>query len=98
MTVYELRGWTKSPPRSEHSTFNNFSLSRADGGETPKWKDVEYKQDGKYRLGYNPATEDGDISLEDFEAVKAIVPKRGERGGDLGFSRKGGDRAMLAKL
>jgi hypothetical protein len=96
--VWELRGWHNSQSLSQNIKLGAFHLSRADGADPPKWKDVEHKQDGKYRLGYNPATEDGEISIEDFEAVQAIAPKRNEKGGGLGFQRKGGDRAMLAKL
>ena len=73
-------------------------MSRADGKGVPEWKEIEHKQDGKHRLGYNPATETRDVSQEDFEAVIASGNK--DKGSDnhTQFQRKGGDRAALAKL
>lgn len=71
-------------------------LCRADSNSIPKWEDVEYKQDGKHRLGYNPVLETKDISQEDLEAVRAEGIKR--RLGTVEFKRIGGDRAALARL
>ena len=76
----------------------NFELSRADGKAVPEWKDVEFKQDGKHRLGYNPAAETRDISQEDVEAVRAIGKRHKEAGAWTQFRRKGGDIAALSKL
>jgi hypothetical protein len=73
-------------------------LSRADAKAIPEWKEVEHKQDGKHRLGYNPATETRDISQEDFEAARASGKRHKEANDLTQFIRKGGDRAALAKL
>jgi hypothetical protein len=75
-----------------------FELSRADKDSIPQWKEVEHRQDGKHRLGYNPATETKEISREDFEAVRASGKASGEVKGLDQFPRKGGDRAALARL
>jgi hypothetical protein len=73
-------------------------LSRADKNSVPQWKDVEHRQDGKHRLGYNPAAETKEISREDFEAVRASGDTSSKVDDLERFSRKGGDRAALARL
>lgn len=103
-SVWILRGWKKSDhadKKDARLSISDFELSRADSKSVPDWKSVEHKQDGKHRLGYNPATVTKEISHEDFEAVRA--EKKSKGGGDLKklqerFKRKGGDRAALAKL
>ena len=104
--VWALRGWSPAQGTAENqSSFycrlekgHSYVLSRADAGGIPEWKDVEYKQDGKHRLGYNPGTETRDVTQEDFDAVRASG--KGYREGDklALFNRKGGDRAALLKL
>ncbi len=76
----------------------SFELSRADAKGVPDWKDIEHKQDGRHRLGYNPATETRDISEEDLQAVRASG--QGQEGTEYQthFHRKGGYNAALAKL
>ena len=74
-------------------------ISRARLTPTPKWEEIEHLRDGRERLGYNPALESKDITIEDWRAVKArdefIPDKTGER---LRLTAKGGDRAALARL
>lgn len=74
-------------------------LCRVDGKAAPQWTEVERLNDGKGRLGYNPAIETKDITMEDWEAVKSrdeFTHKLAAE--ELHFRRKGGDRAALAKL
>ncbi|KIV86036.1 hypothetical protein PV11_01677 [Exophiala sideris] len=103
-TVWSLRGWTDTGGKAAKSAFSyqssttTFELSRADSKSIPEWKDVQYKQDGKHRLGYNPATEDREISYEDFEAVCAVRKRNSTQKDWNHFRRKGGDRAALARL
>ncbi len=73
-------------------------MSRADAKAIPEWKEVEHKQDGKHRLGSNPATETREVSQEDFEAVRASGKRHNEANDRTQFDRVGGDRAALAKL
>lgn len=65
-----------------------------DGQLTPKWEDIEHKQDGRNRVGHNPAIEEREISMEDFEAVRA----QETRGSNPDLKSSDGDRAALAKL
>lgn len=75
-----------------------YELSRADEKGVPKWQEVEHKQDGKHRLGYNPATETREVSQEDFDAVRAGPSQSGRKERWDSFKHKGGDRAALARL
>ncbi|KAJ9614310.1 hypothetical protein H2200_002446 [Cladophialophora chaetospira] len=104
--VWRLRGWSDSNDAAgkkeqlsyQGASNKSFQLSRADSRATPEWNDVEHKQDGKHRLGYNPANETREVSQEDFEAVKATGRKDNKAGDQIQFKRKGGDRAALSKL
>lgn len=97
--MWTLRGWSdQAGGKSSSFSFQNFKLGRADAQDIPKWEDVEHKQDGKFRLRYNPAKETKDTFLEDFEAVRAAGKKRNKIAERLQFKRVGGDRAALAKL
>lgn len=71
-----------------------FDLSRSDGKEIPKWQDVKHRQDGRHRLGYNPAQDSRDIYQEEFECVKASSSRKGNKENGQ-FKREGGDRAIL---
>ena len=74
-------------------------LSRFDNKAAPSPKDVEQLNDGRGRLGYNPARESKEISIEDLEAVRARKELTdGGASQKLPFKRKGGDRAALARL
>ena len=74
-------------------------LARADGQAAPAFKDVEHRNDGRDRLGYNPAVQQKEITVEDWESVKAREEFSDERAVDkVRFRRKGGDRAALAKI
>lgn len=44
---------------------------RADGKVAPEIEDTTAAEDGRSRLGYNPAEEARSISKEDWESVKA---------------------------
>ena len=100
--VWDLRGWTNPKDsgrqaRRMHyleSSGHGFEVSRADGQSVPRWKDVEHRQDGRHRLGYNPAVENREIYQEEFEAVQASVKDRA-RTRSARFDREGGDRAIL---
>lgn len=92
-TVWQLRGWEQSDKADSN---DSVQLSRVDGDKAPKWKDVHYKQDGKHRLGYNPATETREVSQEDFEAVRASGKGKQKDNGKH-FERHGGDRAILRR-
>lgn len=95
--VWELRGWAPSDDRPGEMS-PGFELSRADSNPIPKWEEVKHKQDGKHRLGYNPAAETKDIFWEDFEAVRAVGRTNPQSNNWVQFKRRGGDRASLAKL
>jgi hypothetical protein len=88
--VWALRGWSKAVDSHFQS-----GLERSDGKSIPKWQEVKHRQDGKYRLGHNPATETKDIHQEDFDAVKAR--KKSQHEPKAMFSREGGDRAVLER-
>lgn len=72
-----------------------FELSRSDGSDVPKWQDVEHRQDGKHRLGYNPARETRELYQEDFQAVRANGKESKEGAIANQFSKEGGDKAVL---
>ena len=60
---------------------------------------IKHLRDGRERLGYNPAQESKEISVEDWIAVKArdnFVPESTRS--QLELPVKGGDRAALARL
>lgn len=44
---------------------------RADGKAAPEIRDTNAEEDGRSRLGYNPAEEARSISKEDWESVRA---------------------------
>ena len=101
--MWALRGWSQQTKQEKRlsckgRSSQRFELTRADAQKIPDWKEVEHKQDGKHRLGYNPVTETKDISQEDFEAVRASGRTHREVDERTQFKRKGGDRAALAKL
>ena len=110
ITVWTLRGWQQNrsggeikqclvvfQERNEMTTV--CLLSRFDNKPAPRPKEVGQLNDGRGRLGYNPAQESKEISMEDFEAVRARKELRDERLAEkLPFKRKGGDRAALARL
>lgn len=100
-SVWTLRGWTDSSSGStiyQAPSNKAFTLSRSNEKETPKWKDIEHKQDGKHRLGHNPAKKTQEISSEDFEAVVSSKAKNNKDKNESRFKRRGGDRAALARL
>ena len=74
-------------------------LCRADGQRVPRWEMIKNLRDGRERLGYNPAQDSKDVSIEDWNAVKArenFVPESTRD--KLSLPVKGGDRAALARL
>ncbi len=74
-------------------------LCRSDSKPAPEWEEVKYLRDGRERLGHNPAIESRDISMEDWQAVKArdnFVPESIVK--RLRLTARGGDRAALARL
>ena len=105
-SVWALRGWSNARVTAERrghlfytaAKGQTFGLSRADANAIPEWKEVKYRQDGKHRLGYNPAAETNEISQEDLEAVRESGKRHHKAEGWFPFNRKGGDRAALSKL
>lgn len=105
-SVWALRGWShaqgKAPRRGTLYYWGigsqSFELSRADAKDIPKWEEVLYRPDGKYRLGYNPAVETREIFQEDLEAVRASGNTHDRTCEWTQFQRKGGDRAALSRL
>lgn len=74
-------------------------LCRADGQTVPRFEMIKHLRDGRERLGYNPAKESKDITVEDWHAVRArdnFVPDSTRK--QLKLPVKGGDRAALAGL
>ncbi|KAL2203670.1 putative lipid-transfer protein, mitochondrial precursor [Sarocladium strictum] len=80
--VWHLRGW--SPTRGVSST--KFALQhnmgiggaivvtiykRADGREAPEHANTHHEDDGRGRLGYNPAEEARSITLDDWNSVRS---------------------------
>lgn len=106
VSVWVLRGWSQTrgiagkKGRFYYTDTRRqaFELSRANGQPVPEWNDVEYKQDGKHRLGYNPATETKEVSQEDIEAVRATGVEHSKTGAWTHFRRVGGDIAALSRL
>lgn len=97
--VWALRGWSDKADTSgkeKKRSWGSFELSRADGESIPKWEDIKHRQDGKHRLGYNPARESKEISRYLFEGVRA--EGKNKPSDSIQFERKGGDRVALAKL
>ncbi|KAF2239481.1 hypothetical protein EV356DRAFT_528079 [Viridothelium virens] len=106
LLVWVLRGWSHAKGiaarggrffyRDRRS--QSIELSRADAKAIPRWEEVKYRQDGKHRLGYNPAVETKDISQEDLEAVRVSSKRQKGMGDWTQFDRKGGDKAALSRL
>ncbi|KAI9685609.1 MAG: hypothetical protein M1822_004467 [Bathelium mastoideum] len=104
--VWALRGWSHAHGTTAKNGLLSYKgkggqsieLSRADAKAIPGWEEVEHRQDGKHRLGYNPAVETKNISQEDFEAVRARGKGHRKTGVWTRFDRKGGDRAALSRL
>ncbi|KAL9094855.1 MAG: hypothetical protein Q9165_002804 [Trypethelium subeluteriae] len=104
--VWALRGWSHAQGIAARGGLLlyqsreklSIELSRADAKTIVGWEEVEYRQDGKHRLGYNPAVETKDISQEDFEAVGVSSKRQKQMGGRTQFHRKGGDKAALSRL
>ena len=110
LVVWQLRSWPRDRLVSgaknclQYTTGPNGTayvtvMRRADGKFTPRFEEIRHLRDGRERLGHNPALENKDITLEDWQAVKArdefVLDQTGER---LRLSKKGGDRAALARL
>lgn len=90
-----MRGWGKG--NDSHIKLQGFDLSRSDGKGVPKWQDVKHRQDGRHRLGYNPAKETRELYQEEFETVKAASKGNKIRSSGSLFEREGGDRAVLER-
>jgi hypothetical protein len=75
-------------------------LSRSDGQSAPKYQDIQHLRDGRERLGYNPAKE----AIQEIGwRMEGVMSREGDRmpttgEGELQISRRGGDRAALARL
>jgi hypothetical protein len=75
-------------------------LSRSDEQPAPKYQDIQHLRDGRERLGYNPAKE----AIQEIGwRMEGVMSREGDRmptagGGELQISRRGGDRAALARL
>ena len=106
--VWLLRGWTHSDfsmqnclhcTMASNGTATATILSRADHRAAPAFEEAKHKNDGRDRLGYNPAIQTKDIAMEDWESVKSRDEFSDERAAqNVRFRRKGGDRAALAKI
>ncbi|KAI9655109.1 MAG: hypothetical protein M1821_005592 [Bathelium mastoideum] len=104
--VWALRGWSHTQDTTAKDGLLsykgkgglNIELTRAGAKAIPGWEEVEHRQDGKHRLGYNPAVETKNISQEDFEAVRARGKGHRKTSIWTRFDRKGGDRAALSRL
>lgn len=106
-SVWALRGWSDTKEKAEKDGVMSYKdnrgriieLKRADENSVPGWDDVKYRQDGKHRLGYNPAAETKEISQEDFDAVRGSGQQQeGSSQTRTRFDRRGGDRAALSRL
>ena len=105
-TVWALRGWSHAQDTAAKGGVFSYKgeggrgieLRRADAKAIPDWEDVEHRQDGKHRLGYNPAVETKEITQEDLEAVRGSGKRPRKPGVQTQFDRKGGDRASLSRL
>ncbi|RMZ83431.1 hypothetical protein DV737_g1595, partial [Chaetothyriales sp. CBS 132003] len=80
--VWHLRGWATSRqvPGTKYCLQHNMGLGgatvvtiykRADGKQAPEPTEIRPEDDGRGRLGYNPAEEARSIRREDWEATKA---------------------------
>lgn len=82
MIAWHLRGWT--PSRAVKDTRyclqHNMGLGgatvvtiykRLDGSTAPDIADTKPEEDGRSRLGYNPAEEARSITKDDWESVKS---------------------------
>ena len=75
-------------------------LSRSDGQAAPEYQDIQHLRDGRERLGYNPAKE----PIQDLGwRMEGVMSREGDRmpvagAGGLQLTRRGGDRAALARL
>ncbi|KAK5739000.1 hypothetical protein LTR17_005518 [Elasticomyces elasticus] len=108
--VWRLRGWSQDGPPGEiqnclqcnvreNGAVGVMVLCRSDGRAAPAWSDIKDVRDGRERLGYNPAVEKRGIALEDLEAVMSRrVSPAAALTKVLRLPRKGGDRAVLARL
>lgn len=108
--VWRLRGWI--PEQNTHlqncllDTSSHegqavtLVLRRSDGQAAPKYQDIQHLRDGRERLGYNPAKE----AIQQIGwRVEGVMSREGDRmpvvgAGELQVSRRGGDRAALARL
>lgn len=81
-TVWHLRGWAKrrSVASTRYCLQHNMGMGgatvvtiykRIDGEVAPKIEDTKPEEDGRSRLGYNPAEEARSITREDWESVIA---------------------------
>ena len=104
--VWVLRGWSHlhNTAKSNNPFYyggkdsSKFEISRADSKPIPSWQEVEHKQDGKHRIGYNPAAETREISQEDFQTVKANSKRYNGGANAIQFPWTGGAKAGLSKL
>lgn len=82
LSVWHLRGWTKSRsvPSTKYCLQHNMGLGgatvvtiykRLDGKAAPAFNDIKPEDDGRERLGYNPAEEARSITKEEWEAVRS---------------------------
>ncbi|KAL7942661.1 hypothetical protein V8C42DRAFT_354766 [Trichoderma barbatum] len=80
--VWHLRGWAKrrSVASTKYCLQHNMGMGgatvvtiykRIDGEEAPRSEDTKPEEDGRSRLGYNPAEEARSISREDWASVIA---------------------------
>jgi hypothetical protein len=108
--VWRLRGWipeqnTRLQNILQHTSSREGQavtvvLSRSDGQSAPKYQDIRHLRDGRERLGYNPAKE----AIQEIGwRMQGVMSREGDRmpaagGGGLQLTRRGGDRAALARL
>lgn len=82
VTVWHLRGWAKrrSVASTRYCLQHNMGMGgatvvtiykRIDGEVAPRVEDTKPEEDGRSRLGYNPAEEARSISREDWKSVLA---------------------------
>lgn len=80
--VWHLRGWATSRevPGTRYCLQHNMGLGgatvvtiykRADGKPSPKYIDIKPEDDGRGRLGYNPAEEARFIRRQDWDTTRA---------------------------
>lgn len=84
LSAWHLRGWAKSRAVEEtkYCLQHNMGLGgatvvtiykRHDGTVAPDIANTKPNEDGRNRLGYNPAEEARSISKEDWESVKSLT-------------------------